>query len=421
MRSFFGLDTDYVRPLPPRWWVGDITVALLLTVLTCIGLWAFDVVGFTPVVPLELNLVPALGWALTGGVLIVFRRRFPVVTMALVTGALFVLTGYLEPAVAAFPTMQLMFFLGLYSAMAWARHRGWLLVGVSVVMLAMALWVGVEAGRQVDTVLRESGVTGTAAFLLFNLTINLGFFGAAIWLGGKAWWAARDHDEIVASRALIEQQADDLAAAAVVAERLRIARDLHDSVAHHISLIGVQAAAARRAMEKRPDAAAEALREVEGSARDAVGELRSMLGTLRAGGDDPLPDRHTLDALATLVDQNRSLGLEVETTVTGAGLEDLPITASRTLYRVTQEALTNVRRHSTAQRARVAVRVNPESAEVEITDDGLPRRDSTGSGLGLIGIRERVELLGGTSDIGPRPERGYRVLTRIPLAQGDDA
>nr|WP_255622314.1 sensor histidine kinase [Tessaracoccus sp. OS52] len=282
----------------------------------------------------------------------------------------------------------------------------------------MATWIAVDLALGVAYFRDEHGTT-PVPLVVSQVLINVAYFGGATWLGRNAWLRARSDAELEASQALVAAQTEQLAQQAVVGERLRIARELHDSVAHHVALIGVQAAAARRALEKKPEAAAGALVSVEESARQTVAELRSVLGSLRDAGA-PDEGRPSLDMLPTLFDEAATLGLQVHHELVGSPdlADHLTVSQSATLFRVVQEALTNVRTHSTATDARVTVRLKEDLAEVEILDDGVARSGTAGSGLGHIGIRERVLALGGSAEIGPRPGRGYRVRARLPMASG---
>src|SRR5690606_30484660 len=191
----------------------------------------------------------------------------------------------------------------------------------------------------------------------------------------------------------VEQQA-------VTIERMRLARELHDAVAHHVSLMGIQAAAARTVLARDPQRAATELERVEDSARQAVTELHSLLGTLRADPSEGTDAAGSIgaDRTGALVDDAQRAGMRVTYPVGGDPV-DLPPLASLNLYRITQEALTNVRKHAGAGAAvDIRLRYLPEAVEVEIADDGAGRRRRAwrpnGKGLGLIGMQERVSAHG---------------------------
>lgn len=413
MRNFFGLDDAYVRPVPEAPWGRDILVAAVLMLLALTGVVGMaGLEGFAG----EGRLAWSIPVCLLAGVLIVFRRRWPVATLLTTTGAHFFIVGVTLPIVSLQTGMQVLYFLGLYSAMAWARNREALMLAVLAVVLLMAGWVGYDVATGTAAHRLQYGSVPTM-FVANQVLVNVAYFGGAMWLGRNAWLRARSDAALEESRALVAEQSRQLADQAIVSERLRIARELHDSVAHHVSLIGVQAAAARRSMEKKPDAAARALLAVEGSARQTVEDLRTLLGSLRDAGDVGSGEAVGLQALPTLLADVGTLGLRVHHEVVGdpASIDQLSVAQSGTLFRVVQEALTNVRTHSTATQARVTVRLTPTHAEAEVVDDGRPRVGTSGGGMGHLGIRERVAALGGTCEVGPRHDRGYRVLVRLPL------
>ncbi|MFJ4693413.1 sensor histidine kinase [Streptomyces sp. NPDC088766] len=216
-----------------------------------------------------------------------------------------------------------------------------------------------------------------------------------------------------------ERTREEEARRRVAEERLRIARDLHDVVAHHIALVNVQAGVAAHVMDKRPDQAKEALAHVREASRSALNELRATVGLLRQSGDpeaptEPAPGLYRLDELAGTF---RNAGLQVEVARSDHGTE-LPAAVDLAAYRVIQEALTNVRKHAGPQaRAEVSVvRVGPH-IEVTVLDDGagdVPAPED-GGGHGLLGMRERVTALRGALTTGPRYGGGYRVHAILPV------
>ncbi|MDN5856697.1 MAG: histidine kinase, partial [Actinomycetia bacterium] len=250
------------------------------------------------------------------------------------------------------------------------------------------------------------------------------FFGAIAW-GIVSSRGARQREELQAYAEQLRREQEVNAQRAVAEERVRIARELHDVVAHHVSTIGVQAAGARRLLDRAPESASDALRTIEGSSRTAVSEMHQLVGLLRAyeangrGGDrSPQPG---LEDLERLVADSSGDRLEAELGIVGEPFE-VSGTAGLSIYRTVQEALSNVREHSTASHAKVVLRyLSVEDArhvEVEITDDGSPHKASRGDddgGWGLQGIRERTQLHRGESEIGPRPSGGFRVRVRLPL------
>ncbi|HEX6388896.1 MAG TPA: sensor histidine kinase, partial [Solirubrobacteraceae bacterium] len=204
----------------------------------------------------------------------------------------------------------------------------------------------------------------------------------------------------------------EAARSAVAAEQARIARELHDVIAHSVSVIVVQAAAADDVFERRPQEAHAALRAIERTARDALGELRRLLGAVRPEDDPgPAPGLARIEELATPL---RAAGLQVVVRREGPAVA-LPAGLDVSAYRIVQEALTNTLRHAQASRADVTLRYGDDAVEVEVTDDGRGDGDASGGGNGLVGMRERAALLGGRLEAGPLPQRGYRVHARLPL------
>jgi signal transduction histidine kinase len=218
-----------------------------------------------------------------------------------------------------------------------------------------------------------------------------------------------------------EAEHEDQTRRAVEAERARIASDLHDVVTHNVSVMVVQAGAARRVLDSSPDDAREALLAVEASGRTAMTELRHLLGLLApsggSGGDPVLVPQPGLGQVGSLVDRVRAAGLPVELMVTGA--RPLPPGVGLAAYRVVQEALTNVLKHAGQARTAVSIEYRPRELLITVSDEGAPRDQgaypAAAGGRGLIGLRERIAVYQGELDAGPRPGGGWRVVARIPL------
>jgi signal transduction histidine kinase len=204
---------------------------------------------------------------------------------------------------------------------------------------------------------------------------------------------------------------------AVGQEQARIARELHDVIAHSVSVIVVQAAAANDVFESRPDQARSALQSIERSGRDALVELRRLLSAVRPDdGRDATGPQPGLDRLDELVEPLRGGGLEVVVRREGPATP-LPAGVDLSAYRIIQEALTNTLRHARATRADVTVSYTADAVEIDVRDDGraVPGSDGEPGGHGLVGMRERASLLGGTLEAGPQPTGGYRVHARLPF------
>jgi signal transduction histidine kinase len=211
-------------------------------------------------------------------------------------------------------------------------------------------------------------------------------------------------------------QRDARAREAVTVERARIARELHDVVAHKISVMGVQAAAARRVLTGEQPVIRQALEAIESTGRETIDDMRHMLGVLREHNDElalaPQPGLRDLDALAV---QMRAAGLPVEIQIEGVP-RALPAGLELSAYRIVQEGLTNTLKHAGPSRANVAVRYLERAVELEIVDDGPGATGSDGTGNGLVGMRERVAMFGGELDAGRREEGGWSLRARLPVA-----
>lgn len=197
-------------------------------------------------------------------------------------------------------------------------------------------------------------------------------------------------------------------------ERLRIARELHDVLAHSISVINVQAGVGLALLDTDPEQARTALTTIKAASKEALGEVRQVLDTLRAPGAAPRAPAPGLDRLPELLEQAEAAGLTV-TAATEGRARTLPPGADLAAFRILQEALTNVVRHSGSRTARIRLAWRPDGLELRVDDDGPATGDPAGgSGNGLAGMRERAAALGGTIEAGPRPDGGFRVIARLP-------
>ncbi|WP_243740613.1 histidine kinase [Streptomyces sp. 8K308] len=203
-------------------------------------------------------------------------------------------------------------------------------------------------------------------------------------------------------------------------ERLRIARELHDVLAHSISVINVQAGMGLALLDSDPEQTRAALTTIRSASREALGEVRQVLDTLRASGAAPRAPAPGLDRLPDLAEQAAHAGLRVETSTEGTPAP-LPPGADLAAFRIVQEALTNIVRHSGSRTARLRLRYAPGLLDIRIDDDGPATGAGAGGGNGLVGMRERAAALGGTVTAGPRPDGGFRVDARLPRAARDQA
>jgi signal transduction histidine kinase len=218
---------------------------------------------------------------------------------------------------------------------------------------------------------------------------------------------------------MLERDQEARAARAVATERARIARELHDVIAHSLSVIVVQAAAERRVLAAGQDSTAEALDAIEQSGRQAMTELRRLLGLLRKGDGEPsLAPQPGLGGLGELVAEVREAGVEVDVQTDG-DLAAIPRGVDLSAYRIVQECLTNVLKHARAHRAEVVITCRGRVIDIEVTDDGTAAGRPATGGFGLLGIRERVSVYGGTVQAGHRDGGGYRVHARLPFEAGE--
>jgi signal transduction histidine kinase len=304
------------------------------------------------------------------------------------------------------------------------------LVVFSASVFAAGMAAAFLLGNLADAVQSRVGlavVLGGAAIVIYNSPdhaggdfITLGVFAIA-WLAGLALRERAAQAEGAEERAThAEREREENARHAVFEERVRIARELHDVVAHHVSMMGVQAGAARVVIDRDRVKAKEALTAIESSSRQAVAELHRLLGFLRQAGDrDDLAPQPGLGQLPRLAASMSESHLAVEVSIEGE-TRSLPPTVDVSAYRIVQEALTNTLKHSAASRADVHVRYWPDEVEVEIIDDGRPNGASSSGlgGLGLIGMRERAALHGGQLSAGPAAGGGYAVRARLRTPTG---
>jgi signal transduction histidine kinase len=374
--------TEWGRHLPPL--AVDAVLAVAVGIVTVVSIAVADSEDHT-------ERMTWWAWALVAVQIVplVWRRRWPVVVL-FVSGTAAMAFGMANLPDPAIPFTLV---LALYTVAAYRPRR----VSVPIALLGVALGgVALVFDRQTD---------------LADLAVNY-LVGIGAWVVGDstrsqrertAWLAQRQHDE--ARRAAAE-------------ERVRIARDLHDVVAHHISVIVVQAEAAQEVLAAHPERAEGAMATVADTARSALGELRRMLGLLRSeSGRAPQPDLAAVDDLVASV---RGAGLAVELRTSGPA-RPVDGVVGVTAYRIVQEALTNVLRHADARRACVDLVFEDEALVVRVADDGRGPAAGKGGpgggggGQGLVGMRERVAVLGGRLEVGPAPGGGFAVDARLPL------
>jgi signal transduction histidine kinase len=364
------------------------------------------------------DLREQLAWVLALSVPLVVRRRYPVAVM-LVVSALFIAAQWRQLGDNLVPSAIL--FLAIFTVGAWEQNRlvaRWSRIGV---IATMFFWLGFSLVR---ILLGPPGNFKNAAgpldpmlaTVLYGLEFNIFFFVFAYVVGEMAWTAARRQAELSFQAEELRLSQEQNTRGAIAAERMRIARDLHDVVAHHVSVMGIQAGAARRVLDSDPATARDTLQTVEETARTAINELRGLLGVLRADTEPDLRAAPGLDDLPELLENARAAGLEVTHGIYGAPRE-VPSAVALSAYRVVQEALTNVVKHAAAQHVDVRMRYLDNTLEVEITDDGRGASTAPLSGFGLLGMRERLAVHGGSLEAGPRRDAGYLVRASLPTGE----
>lgn len=361
-----------------------------------------------------------LGLQMLGSCLVVvplvWRRRYPL-SAALSTHALYILVANLT-GIDIYAS-QIALFLAFYSAGAWSSRRSAALVVRILIAAMMFGWLVLAAlnGLEESLGAKELGVRDFLAFFVLQGTINVAFYAGAWVFGNRSWQEHLVLTELRQARQDIEQLQAEAVGHAIEQERVRMARELHDVVAHHVTLMGVQAAAARRLLTRDHDGAAEALKQVEAGARHAVKELQHLVLTLRESDAD-MSGLPTIDDVRRLVAEANTPTRPATFEVIG-GLPPLTPSLELTIYRLVQEALTNATKHA-GPTASVAVRLRnlDHVLELEISDDGLGHATQLpGTGTGLIGMRERVAAVGGKLETGPKPRGGFRVRAQLPLGE----
>jgi signal transduction histidine kinase len=337
-----------------------------------------------------------------------FRRIVPEWSFMIAVAA-FIVTRIVE---APEPTVTVVALIAAYVSFGINGSERWrnpLRVAATIAYIGMYVFLAVRVARRAD--LGHAFNTIVAFDAMFS-----GLLILAAWVMGDTWRQRAEHGRDLAARTIeLDEERRLNAERAVVDERVRIARELHDVLAHHVSVMGVQAAAANRLVERDPTRARQSLSVIEGSSREAVDEFRRLVGFLRSGADadssDPQPG---LSRCEELVADARRSGLDVRVTTTGECVP-LPPGLDLSAFRVVQEALTNTRKHAAATRADVVIDYQPTRLQITVTDDGRGSAGLPGTGLGLIGMRERLRLHEGTLEAGPTLTGGFRVHAVFPL------
>ncbi|GGD64597.1 sensor histidine kinase [Microbacterium murale] len=346
------------------------------------------------------------------------RRVWPAQVAIIVSVAYFIAVTLRIPELYA---GNIAMFIALYTVGAWMANRRAAMIVRAAIIAGMFIWLMVTSYRDaIDTAREEDVIAGAMspylAFMMLQLLVNVLYFAGAYYFGEHAWKSAMQRQALEQRTADLESEREVTAAQAVALDRVHIARELHDVVAHHVSVMGVQAGAARMVIDQDPATAKKVLADIEGSAREAITELRHLLETLRSPGHDPEDaSTVTIDDIAQLVEASTSAGVPTEFTVIG-DQRSVPSVTQVNLYRIAQESLTNVRRHAGAgATADVRLRYLDTGVELEIVNTGravlTPR-----SGMGQLGMRERALASGGTIESAPRERGGWRVRAHLPVS-----
>jgi signal transduction histidine kinase len=339
---------------------------------------------------------------IVSGLAVAVRRRWPVpvfAVAALASAAYYVL-GYPDgPGWVGL-------FIALYTVAAYGDGRRSLLIAGGGMAVLSACWLVAAAD------IEPRAAIGWVYF-------RIGASVMSVALGESVRTRQVIAAEAQRRAELAERTREEEARARVDAERLRIAREVHDTVAHAIAIINVQSGVTAHVLDKRPDVAREALRTIEQTSSRALHEMRAILGVLRGDDEEGRVPYPGLDQIGELAAKARDAGLDI-TIEEDPPVAPLPSAVGGAAYRIVQESITNVVRHVGPTRVTVALRSGPDALEIRVTDEG--RREApvqeaySEPGRGIIGMRERCLLLGGEFDAGPRPGGGFEVRARLPLA-----
>lgn len=342
----------------------------------------------------SVDLLARLLLSAAVGVLLV-RRRHPVVAVTGTSAATLVYLGLGYPYGPVFLAVA----VGCFSAIVSGHRKAawWSLGALWAGHVLMSHWLYRWLPPDGD----DSAPWGQEAFVT-AWVVAIVAAAELLRVRREQWAAARAEREAAEKR-----RADE--------ERLRMARELHDVLAHSISVINVQAGVGLALLDSDPEQARTALTTIKSASKEALGEVRQVLDNLRAPGDAPRAPAPGLARLPELVDQAAAAGLTVTVETDGAPGQ-VPPGTDLAAFRIVQEALTNVVRHSGSRSAEVRIAYGSEGIRLRIDDEGpATGGDAGGSGNGLVGMRERAAALGGTIDAGPRPDGGFRVRAQLPL------
>jgi signal transduction histidine kinase len=366
----------------------DLAVALAMTAVSVLMIASLARGSF------PRPLVVALPLVILHGLCLVGRRRWPVAVLGVQ-----VITGIAVVAVGAPPVvLGIALLVGIYTVGAYRPLRVSLSALVALEVASASVQWFSQTGPDASTTVGNALVLAAAWFLGYSVHSRRLYVEEL----------ERRNQELARARA-------DLEANVVTQERLRIARELHDVIGHSISTIAVQSGVGAHMIDTDPEAAKRSLLTIQSTSRSALEEIRRMLGILRDNGTGPqLDPTPRVEDIAHLVEQANETGLHADLQISG-DVSTLPPGMGLAVYRIVQEALTNVLKHSHGGRARVVLTRAPTELRVEVVDNGAGPRGCNDGGHGLIGMRERAELFDGDLETNQLPGGGFRVAARLPL------
>lgn len=391
-------------------------IMVIVVMVTVVNVTEHDALRLSPlppVVTLALVLVAVVG--ATGALML--RRRAPAAVLALAVAAHLVEAWLMPNQNAAWLSV----WIGLYSCGAYLHRRR------AVVCWLLTCGSFAISGFASEEIVNGAGGQALGRTALLGTLVNDALvFGLITLLGAYVQTQRAYRAELIARAERLERDRERRVTDAITDERGRIARELHDVVAHHLSGMVVQAGAAERLIDSDPQRSRALMSDIRSSGRETLTSMRRLIGMLRAADDpDGIAPQPRLHQLREIVATARAAGVSVEMAVEGDP-RPLPDDVDLAACRIVQEALTNVRKHAPGTVARAYVRYGRRNVEIEVVDDGPSNTVANGSqpsepsgGIGLIGMRERLAVLDGDFSAGPRPQGGWRVRARLPVRDGE--
>jgi signal transduction histidine kinase len=378
--------------LARRYWFDALLVVFIGVGLAEVVLTQDNVDG--PTGPLWFDILALLGMTLP----LFARRRFPF-GAPITVGIVFAASSFVDNLLTRNSLITTLVAVSVFVLIGLLRDRTQAIAGLAF-------------GTGVTAIIAHNDPKGGVGTFVFGT-----IFFAIPWAIGFGLGRKRHEAEVAQERLeRAERERAEQAQLAVADERSRIARELHDVVGHSVSVMTVQASAARRLLKPHQEKEREALLVVEQTGREALAEMRRMVGVLRRPEEAPaLAPQPSLEHLDRLITHTRELGLPVELRVEGTP-EPLPASVDLTAYRLVQEGLTNAIKHARAGQAEVVVRYGDGHVELTVTDNGSGDGGGDSGGHGLVGMRERVSIYGGQLEAGPLAAGGYRLHARIPVS-----